>query len=546
MVHSSAITVAVAAVLAALPVNAGLYSKDSPVLQVDGKNYDRLIAQSNYTSVRSSLFPSIHINSSEPTSLTCPSQIVEFYAPWCGHCQKLQPAYEKAAKSLSGLAKVAAVDCDEESNKAFCGGFGVKGFPTLKIVKPGSKPGKPIVEDYQGPRTAKDIVGAVTDKIPNLVKRVDDKSLEKWLADANGTAKAILFSDKGKTSALLKTVAIEFKGSISVAQIRNTDKEKASLELFGIDKFPTLLLLPGGSEAKGIVYEGELNKEGMVKFLSQAAAPNPDPAPAKIKFSKGKDSKKKKQEKADFESASSKHAKEEASTAGPSATDEVLEEEPTRSPEPVVEAEKPIVLPEPALPIPHLSEESELIAECLGPKTGTCILALLPASPNEFAAAAVGSLSEVAHRHHSHHRSLFPFYVLPDANNGYEKVKKALDLGEFEVIAINAKRGWWRALPKSGASIQEADVSEEAIERWVDSIRLGEGAKQKLPDSLVPEDPAPEEIAEEPADAEETVVLEPVSDDTIEEAIAAEETIIVEPAGENKSDQVKEDLHDEL
>lgn len=51
MVHTHAFAVAAAALLAALPVQAGLYSKSSPVLQVDGKNYDRLIAQSNYSSV---------------------------------------------------------------------------------------------------------------------------------------------------------------------------------------------------------------------------------------------------------------------------------------------------------------------------------------------------------------------------------------------------------------------------------------------------------------------------------------------------------------
>ncbi|KAI9870482.1 MAG: hypothetical protein M1823_008728, partial [Watsoniomyces obsoletus] len=64
----------------------GLYTKDSPVLQVTGKTYNSLIAQSNHTS------------------------IVEFYAPWCGHCQSLKPAFEKAAKNLAGLAKVAAVN----------------------------------------------------------------------------------------------------------------------------------------------------------------------------------------------------------------------------------------------------------------------------------------------------------------------------------------------------------------------------------------------------------------------------------------------------
>jgi protein disulfide-isomerase A6 len=401
----------------------------------------------------------------------------------------------------------------------------VQGFPTLKIVKPGSKPGKPIIEDYQGPRTAKGIAEAVLDKIPNLVKRVDDKSLEKFLADANDTAKAILFSDKGKTSSLLKAVAIEFKGSISVAQIRNTEKEKASLELFGIDKFPTLVLLPGGPEAQGIIFKDPVfNKDTMVRFLSQAATPNPDPAPAKVKVQKTKDDKKKKEK---FESASEKQAKEEASTAGASATDEFLEEEPTESPEPIVEAEKPVVLPEPAALIPLLIQESELLAQCLGPKTGTCILALLPNSPNEVAAAAVTSLSEVAHRYHTHERALFPFYVLPQANGGYEAIKKALGVEEFEIIAINAKRGWWRPLPKDGSAIKQTDVSEEAIERWVDSIRLGEGAKQRLPEGLVPED-------------------DPVIEDATE-TVAAEETIVVEPVAEDiKIEEAKEDVHDEL
>ena len=144
MVNSQTIAAAAASLLL-VPAASAMYSKSSPVLQLDGKSYDTLIAKSNHTA------------------------IVEFYAPWCGHCQNLKPAYEKAAKSLSGLAKVGAVDCDDESNKPFCGSMGVQGFPTLKIVKPGKKPGKPMVVAYRGGRNAKAIVDAVIDKIPNHV-----------------------------------------------------------------------------------------------------------------------------------------------------------------------------------------------------------------------------------------------------------------------------------------------------------------------------------------------------------------------------------------
>ncbi|KAH9212755.1 hypothetical protein DL95DRAFT_340106 [Leptodontidium sp. 2 PMI_412] len=508
MVHTQALAVAAAALLAALPVNAGLYGKSSKVIQLDGKSYDRLIAQSNYTS------------------------IVEFYAPWCGHCKNLQPAYEKAAANLQGLAKVAAIDCDEEMNKPFCGQMGVQGFPTLKIVKPGKTPGRPIVEPYEGPRTAKGIVDAVIDKIPNLVKRVDDKTLEAWLAESKETPKAILFSDKGKTSAMLKAIAIDFKGSINVAQIRNTDKEKASLELFGITKFPTLLLLPGGKEAEGIVYEGEMKKESMVKFLTQAAEPNQDPAPAKVKVkSKAKDAKKdsKKASKAkeEFEASSESQASAEGETGGPTATDETIVDEATESPQPEVESEKPVVLPAP--PIPILSTEAELEAECLGPRTGTCILALIPSSPDEVAADAVGSLSEIAHKHKQHQRKLFPFYVLSEANPGFRKIKDALKLGtDIEVIAINGRRGWWKKLP-SGEKVAAADVSEEAIENWVDTIRLGEGAKKKLPEGLVPEEPE-EPVAEE---SEVPIVAEEATETTVTvEEVKAEETKVAEPHDE--------------
>jgi protein disulfide-isomerase A6 len=54
MVHAAVFTAAAAAILLALPCSAGgLYTKNSPVLQVDAKNYDRLIAKSNHTSVSS-------------------------------------------------------------------------------------------------------------------------------------------------------------------------------------------------------------------------------------------------------------------------------------------------------------------------------------------------------------------------------------------------------------------------------------------------------------------------------------------------------------
>uniref|UniRef100_A0A3Q0RH87 Protein disulfide-isomerase n=1 Tax=Amphilophus citrinellus TaxID=61819 RepID=A0A3Q0RH87_AMPCI len=78
------------------------------------------------------------------------TMLVKFYAPWCGHCKKLAPEFEKAASRLKGSVQLAKVDCT--ANSELCSRFGVSGYPTLKIFRYG-KDSAP----YDGPRTAEGI-----------------------------------------------------------------------------------------------------------------------------------------------------------------------------------------------------------------------------------------------------------------------------------------------------------------------------------------------------------------------------------------------------
>ncbi|XP_054618174.1 protein disulfide-isomerase A6 [Dunckerocampus dactyliophorus] len=97
--------------------------------------------------------------------------LVEFYAPWCGHCQNLTPDWKKAATALKGIVKVGAVDADQ--HKSLGGQYGVRGFPTIKIF--GANKNKP--EDYQGGRSSQAIVDGAMSALRALVKeRLSGKS----------------------------------------------------------------------------------------------------------------------------------------------------------------------------------------------------------------------------------------------------------------------------------------------------------------------------------------------------------------------------------
>ena len=79
--------------------------------------------------------------------------MVEFFAPWCGHCKALAPEWAQASAELAPKGvKLGAVDCT--AHEALCAKYEVKGYPTILAF--GADKGKPT--PYEGPRKADGIV----------------------------------------------------------------------------------------------------------------------------------------------------------------------------------------------------------------------------------------------------------------------------------------------------------------------------------------------------------------------------------------------------
>jgi len=198
--------------------------------------------------------------------------LVEFYAPWCGHCKNLAPEWEKAATNLLGVLSIGAVDCDVE--KDLCGMFQIQGFPTIKFFgseqsdNPYQKglPYKTPV-DYQGARSAAAIMQFGLNSISDYVFPASTQNIDSFLAKEG--AKVILFTDKTKAPPLIKGLAAQFLNRINFAFVKDSDS--SLVKRFNVEKFPTILVAKADGET--VIYDQEINPTNLHNFLENYASP---------------------------------------------------------------------------------------------------------------------------------------------------------------------------------------------------------------------------------------------------------------------------------
>jgi protein disulfide-isomerase A6 len=137
--------------------------------------------------------------------------LVEFYAPWCGHCKSLTPEYKKVGEAVAKNAKlnkrvvIAKVNADE--HRSLGERFGVGGFPTIKYFRRGQPVDKP--EDYQGARKAEDFLSFIDAKLAEDKGFARIESLDAFASQ---------FSSSSDIAGLVKDLAAKASGLTDEAE----------------------------------------------------------------------------------------------------------------------------------------------------------------------------------------------------------------------------------------------------------------------------------------------------------------------------------------
>ncbi|MCJ1478802.1 hypothetical protein MMC13_007486 [Lambiella insularis] len=212
--------------------------------------------------------------------------LVEFFAPWCGHCKNLAPVYEELATNFASAgAKVSIAKVDADEHKSLGKRYGVQGFPTLKWFD--GKNDKP--EDYSGGRDLDSLTKWISDKTglkskakkaaPSAVEMLTDRSFSEKVGGDRDVLVAFTAPWCGHCKTLApvwETLANDFSAepTVLIAKVdAEAENSKATAEAQGVKSYPTIKYFPKGSNTP-IAYEGARSESDFVAYLNQHAGTN--------------------------------------------------------------------------------------------------------------------------------------------------------------------------------------------------------------------------------------------------------------------------------
>ncbi|KAI7831281.1 protein disulfide-isomerase [Gamsiella multidivaricata] len=208
--------------------------------------------------------------------------LVEFYAPWCGHCKNLAPIYEELGEAFSGKQdKVKIVKVDADAHRELGSRYDVKGFPTLKWFPKGVE-GEP--EDYTGGRDLDSLSSFVTKKSgvkSSIVKVIPavtvltDATFESEVLKSGKSALVEFYAPWcGHCKNLAPTyekVAQDFSNDKNTVLIANVDAtvEKKVADKYGVTGYPTIKFFTADGKVED--YNGGRSEQDFLDFINAKA-----------------------------------------------------------------------------------------------------------------------------------------------------------------------------------------------------------------------------------------------------------------------------------
>ncbi|GBE88802.1 Protein disulfide-isomerase tigA [Sparassis crispa] len=210
--------------------------------------------------------------------------LVEFFAPWCGHCKNLAPVYEQLADAFA-YAKdkvvIAKVDADG-AGRPLGQKYDVSGFPTLKWFGPDG--GEP--EKYEGGRDLDSLTAFITEKSgmkssikppPPPAYQILDVSTFNDVALNKEKDVLISFTAPWcghckRLKPIYDEVAKDFANEPNCV-VANVDADAAPNKplatAYDVQSFPTIKFFGKDSKEKPEAYEGARTEEAFVEFLNE-------------------------------------------------------------------------------------------------------------------------------------------------------------------------------------------------------------------------------------------------------------------------------------
>ncbi|KAI0659960.1 protein disulfide isomerase [Cubamyces menziesii] len=210
--------------------------------------------------------------------------LVEFFAPWCGHCKNLAPTYEQLADAFAHAKDkviIAKVDADG-AGKPLGQKYGVTGFPTLKWFGPDG--GEP--EKYDGGRDLDALANFITTKsgVKSNIKPPPPPAYD--ILDIHTFDEVALNPEKDvivaftapwcghckRLKPVYEEVAKDFASEPNcvVANVDADAKNNRPLaEKYEIGSFPTIKFFPKGNKEEPIDYDGARTEEAFVEYLNE-------------------------------------------------------------------------------------------------------------------------------------------------------------------------------------------------------------------------------------------------------------------------------------